>query len=139
MAGRKINPRAVKLHRTYDVGELATRLGVHKNSVRQWVKDGLHPIDGGRPMLFAGGVVRDFLARRNAARRSPCPPGTLYCFGCRAPRAPALSMADYIPLSGASGNVRAICGTCERLMFRRVPFARLGAVLPKCEVQVVHR
>ena len=51
MAARRVNPHVVKLHRSYSVPELATRLAVHKNTVRQWQRDGLAPIDASRPVL----------------------------------------------------------------------------------------
>jgi len=92
MAARRIDPRLIKLNRTYDVAELARRLGVHRNTVRHWQGEGLRSLDGGRPVLFHGSTIRDFLGKRNARRKSPCPQGTLYCFKCRAPR-PKLSVA----------------------------------------------
>lgn len=41
MPARRVNPYRVKLHRLYDVRELAECLGVHKNTVRHWQDDGL--------------------------------------------------------------------------------------------------
>lgn len=137
MAGRRTNPRLVKLNRTYDVAELARRLGVHRNTVRHWQRDGLTAIDGGRPVLFHGSTIRTFLAERNARRKSPCPPGTLYCFGCRSPREPALGMVDFVSICATSGNLRAICATCETVMHRRASRASLTAILPGCDVQLV--
>ena len=136
MASRRIDPRAVKLNRCYDVAELAVRLRVHKNTVRHWQRDGLKPLDCGRPVLFHGSVVRAFLATRNASRKTPCPPGTLYCFRCRAARKPALNMIDFIPISATSGNIRALCGTCEATMHRRAPSGSLDAIMPGCDVQI---
>ena len=137
MAARRINPRIVKLHRTYEVAELAARLGVHRNTVRHWQREGLKPLDGRRPVLFHGSTVRAFLLCRSASRKSPCGPGTLYCFKCRAPRPPALGMVDYVPISATGGNVRAICATCETVMHRRAAEASLTAILPGCDVQFV--
>jgi hypothetical protein len=136
MAARRIDPRAVKLNRSYDVAELAARLRVHKNTVRHWQRDGLKPIDGRRPVLFQGSVIRAFLETRNASRKSPCQPGTIYCFRCRAPRKPALNMIDFIPINATSGNIRALCGTCEAIMHRRAPSASLDAIMPGCDVQI---
>ena len=117
MATRRINPYAVKLHRSYDIGELTGCLGVHKNTVRQWQRDGLKPNEARRPLLFQGERVRAFLTARNASRKRPCQPGTLYCFRCRQPRPPALGMVDYIPVTPTLGNLRAICATCEAINF----------------------
>lgn len=137
MAARRTDPRLVKLHRTYDVAELAARLGVHRNTVRHWQRQGLKPLDGRRPVLFHGSTLRAFLSSRSASRKSPCGPGTLYCFKCRAPRPPALGMVDYLPISATGGNVRAICATCETVMHRRAAKAKLATILPGCDIQFV--
>ena len=99
MAARRSNHRRVKMHRSYSVQELAACCGVHKNTVRNWQRQGLEPIDGNRPVLFQGTSVRAFLSSRNASRKSPCPPGTFYCFRCRGPRPPAQAMVDYLPIT----------------------------------------
>jgi hypothetical protein len=104
--------------------------------VRHWQGEGLKPLDGRRPVLFHGSTVRAFLASRNARRKSPCGPGLLYCFRCRAPRPPALGMVDYLPISATGGNIRALCATCETVMHRRAAKASLGAILPGCDVHV---
>lgn len=137
MAARRVNPRAVKLHRSYSVPELAACLGVHKNTVRNWQRDGLKPIDGARPMLFLSEAVRAFLLARNASRKRPCGPGTLYCFRCREPRPPALCMVDFVSINDRSGNIRAICATCVTVMHRRASKAALASILPDCDVQFV--
>jgi hypothetical protein len=131
----RANPYAIKMHRTYDVNELATKTGVHKNTVRHWQQEGLQPIDGNRPVLFQGASIRAFLAKRNASRKNPCSPGTLYCFRCRAPRKPALNMVDYIAMSATSGNLSAICATCETVMHRRARFSSLATIMPGCDIQ----
>jgi excisionase family DNA binding protein len=136
MAARRVNPCVVKMHRSYTAGELAERLGVHKNTVRNWQREGLTAIDQGRPRLFQGESVRNFLSRRNASRKRPCPPGTLYCLRCRAPRVPALGMAEYSETRPGAGNLKALCGTCEAPMHRRTRQASLATVLPEIAVQV---
>jgi len=136
MPARRVNPQVVKLHRSYSVDELAARLDVHKNTVRQWQRDGLRPVDDRRPVLFQGGDVRAFLAARNTGRKRPCPPGTFYCFRCREPRPPALGMVDYVALTRTTGNLGAICAACEGVMHRRARCDALAAVMPGVEVRM---
>ncbi|HEX8414322.1 MAG TPA: helix-turn-helix domain-containing protein [Sphingomicrobium sp.] len=137
MTARRVNLRAVKLHRSFSVPELAACLGVHKNTVRHWQRGGLKPIDGGRPVLSQGETVRAFLSERNASRKRPCPPGTLYCFRCREPRPPALGMVDYLSTNGRTGNVRAICEACDTVMHRQASKAGLASILADCDIQHV--
>ncbi len=136
MAARRVNPYVVKLNQSHSIAELAACLGVHKNTVRHWQRQGLAPIDSIRPLLFQGAVVRAFLATRNAGRKRPCPPGTFYCFRCREPRPPALGMVEYLAMTDVSGNLRAICATCETLMHRRACQASLAAIMPGFAVQI---
>jgi len=135
MGARRVNPYVVKLHRSYSVPQLAARLAVHKNTVRQWQRDGMAPIDATRPVLFQGATVRAFLAKRNVSRKRPCQPGTLYCFRCRGPRPPARGMVEYLAMTAVSGNLRAICATCDTMMHRRARRAALATIMPGFDVQ----
>ena len=54
MGYRHPNPKHAKIHRNYSVVEIARRFGVHKNTVRNWLKQGLVTIDGRRPILILG-------------------------------------------------------------------------------------
>jgi hypothetical protein len=137
--GRRINPNLVKLHRTYDVPELARCCQVHKNTVLNWRKAGLVPIDGGKPILFHGSAVREFLRKRNDRCKQPCGPGKLYCLRCRAPREPALGLVDYVSITAKSGNIRAFCAICEAIMHRRVSRSGLAATMPGLDVQFSER
>ena len=139
MAKRRINPNVVKLHRTYDPGQLAACCGVHKNTVLNWRKAGLEPIDNSKPIIFLGSVVREFLKRNNAARKRPCGPGKFYCFRCREPRPPALGLVEYVPLTVKSGNLRAFCGACEVVMHRRVRRNELAVTMPDITIQFADR
>jgi hypothetical protein len=135
MGRRRVNPNLVKVNRTYIVAELAKLLSVHKNTVANWHRDELEAIDDGRPKLFQGSVVRAFLIRRNASRKRPCRPGTLFCLKCRQPRQPARGWVEYHPLTPISGNLRANCSSCETTMHRQVCLTDLAAVMPGLSIQ----
>lgn len=136
MPCKRVNPYLVKIHRSYTASELAARLGLHKNTIRQWQRDGLAAVDTGRPTLFQGAIIRAFLISRNASRKRPCPPGTLYCLRCREPRRPALARADYVESRPGTGNLRAICEICGSIMYRRVCAASVAAEMPFVDIQM---
>lgn len=134
MSGRRPDPRLVKIHRTYTVHEITELLGVHKNTVRGWLKDGLATIDQKRPLLVHGLDLANFLRERRRRSKQPCPPGHLFCVRCRAARPPAGNMVDYIACTANSGNLRGICPTCDSLVHRRVSLTKLRAVCAGLEV-----
>ena len=137
MARTRLNPRRAKQHQTYTVEEVARLYAVHRNTVRSWIKGGgLTPLDGLRPTLVMGVTLREFLEVRRAKAKRPCPPGHLYCFSCRVPRAPALGMADFVAQAKGAGKLTAFCATCGTLMHRRARQEALPLILPDLPVRI---
>lgn len=136
MPVRRTNPQRVKMHRIYSAAELANCLGVHKNTVRHWQANGLEPVSKGRPPLFEGSTVRAFLAKRDSSRKRPCPAGTLYCFKCRQPRAPAMGMVEATRRNATTGNLSAMCEDCGTMMHRRIRLGEIAAIMPNLDVQI---
>ena len=77
MAKRHPNHRLVKIHRNYTVEEVAGLFGVHRNTVRAWVKRGLPMIDRKRPMLIHGRDLAAFLQARRLKNKQTCQPGEI--------------------------------------------------------------
>ena len=134
MAKRHPNHRLVKIHRSYTVEEIANLFGIHKNTVRRWVKEGLTTTDDRRPMLVLGCVLAAFLQARRAKNKKTCKPGELYCVRCRAPKSPAGDMAEYSPITEKFGNLIAICPDCNALMNRHVSLAKIGEFQGKMDI-----
>ena len=134
MSKRHPNPRLAKIHRNYTVEEIATLFGVHRNTVRAWVKRGLPTSDDRRPMLILGRDLVAFLQLQRAKNKRTCQPGEIYCVRCRAPKAPAGAMADYEALTATQGNLVAICPDCETIIYRRVSLAKLAQIRGKLDI-----
>lgn len=136
MPVRRINPRLIKIHRSYSVEEAACALGAHKNSVRGWIKNGLPVVDRSRPALMLGHELRAYLEGKRKAGKRPCPPGTIYCFKCRVPRRPALGMVEFALRNTVTGTLRAICEECGTMMFRCASLAAVATIMPNLEIQI---
>jgi hypothetical protein len=134
MRKRLPNPRRVKVNRSYTVDEASQLFDCHRNTIRHWQKLGLKPLDGKRPVVFEGSTLAVFLQARRGARRRRLKPGEIYCLPCREPKEPAGSIAEYVPLTDARGNLRGICPTCDRLIHRVVSRASLGTVGGKLDI-----
>lgn len=133
---RRINPRLAKKHRAYAVQELAERLGVHKHTVRLWLKKGLPAIDGAKPTLIHGGEFQEWWGKQRKAAKRPCKPGQMYCFKCKERKAPAQGMVEYAATNAATGNLKALCETCGTVMCLRIRLDSLAARMPGMDVQI---
>ncbi len=128
--------RRAKIHRTYTVDDLSRLLKIHKNTVRNWLREGLEPIDRQRPTLVRGEAVRRFLNDRRARSKQTCGPGRIYCVACRAAKVPAGNIAECVATGDTAGTLQGICPDCNRMIYRRVNPQKLAAVCGNLEVTV---
>ena len=136
MGKRSPNPQLAKIYRSYTIEAAASRCGVHKNTVRQWLKQGLTPIDNKRPVLILGRHLREFLYTKRQKNKRTCKPGEIYCLKCREPRSPAGGMADYQAFTEMQGNLIGICPCCDAMMYKRVNPTKLEQVRDKLDVTI---
>ena len=134
MSKRRPNPRLVKIHRNYTVEEVAALFGIHRNTVREWVKRGLPTIDDRRPMLIFGHELVTFVRARRSKNKRSCKPGEIYCVKCREPRSPAGGTVEYRPGEEGLGSLIGRCRVCDCVMYRRVNGAKLELVRGELEV-----
>lgn len=121
----KPNFRAAKIHRTYTVKEAAGLLGVHRNTIRRWMKGaGLKHLDDQKPTLISGVELVRFGASRKTIKY-PCGLTEAFCFRCREPRKAALAAGEITSVSGTGCNVRLLCETCATVMHKVVPWRKM--------------
>ena len=130
---RRFDHRRVKIHRSYTISELSVRIGAHKHTVCRWIAAGLKTTDAKRPLLVHGADLRAFMKAREPTKQ-PCQPGEFYCFRCRAPRRPALNMADYRPRTPLRGQMSGICSGCGHMIYQATTLAKLGQIRGELDV-----
>lgn len=124
---RRLN--RIKAGYTYDVAETAVLIGVHPNTVRRWLKDGLSSLDDRRPLLIHGAALKAFLAKQRDDRRSECAPGQFFCFRCKAPRNPKIGSVNTIDHGPNVVRLTACCGACGIAMHRTASRQKLPQAL----------
>lgn len=136
MSARRPNPRLAKSHRSYAVEDIAHLYGIHKNTVRNWLKEGLRTVDNQRPALVKGIELRRFLVERRERTKQTCGPGRIYCLPCRAPKAPAGGMAECVIARDTAGTLQGICPDCGRMIYRRINPQMLASVRGDLDVTI---
>lgn len=144
MAKRLQNPRAAKIHLSYKVDEVAELYHVDKNTVRNWLKQGLQICDTKRPVLILGSALNAFHADRRIKNKRPCKMTEIYCMRCKTPRTPVNELIEYKPMNDKTGNLITICPVCTGMMFRRVSnsklhdfSAQMGFSLPQAHLHII--
>jgi hypothetical protein len=132
---RRFDYRRVKLHHSYTISELSALIGAHKHTICRWIAAGLKTTDAKRPLLIHGADFRAFMKAREPIKM-PCQLGEFYCFRCRAPKPPALNMADYHPRTPLRGQLSGICSGCGHMMYRATTPAKLGQIRRELDVVV---
>lgn len=81
---RNYNTRIIKAKKSYSSKELAELLVVHIQTVRDWCRNGLKPIDEESHFaLFLGSEVKSYLRKRMDERKVKLGPNDFYCMTCR--------------------------------------------------------
>lgn len=138
MGVRNYNHRRVKIHRTYNVDEMAALLVVHKSTIRRWLGTGLATIDRQRPLLVKGAVLVAFLQGSRIKKKCKCMPGQLYCLRCGVPTRPAGSRVTYLPFTSDRGSLMGTCPTCKAGLCRRVSLPKIGDAIGDLHVTFTH-
>jgi hypothetical protein len=123
---RRYDTRRVKIHRSYEVSEVAKLLDVTKRSIRRWIDAGLPLVARKRPFLILGKDLREFLQARQP-KKQPCPAGEIFCVGCQTPQRPAFDEVEYIPKTATTGLLAGLCPVCASMIYRFTTTATLAA------------
>ena len=126
----------IKTHRIYSIFEAADALGCHRQTVIRWIKNGLVANKAQKPWLIEGRVLREFLGERQAQAKQKLALDHFYCLGCKSPQAADGKIADYCHLSPTSGQLSALCPSCENIIYKIVKRDDLEAIRTKISVTI---
>ncbi|HAE94576.1 MAG TPA: hypothetical protein DCG65_08445 [Hyphomonas atlantica] len=136
---RRLNWRAIRIHRSYSVDEAARALGVAKVTVRRWIASGdLSVIDNCKPMLILGDELSAYLRKRRS-RKHKLHLDQCYCMKCRAPKRAAFSEAELTGANGKTAMVRMLCETCTTVMHKRISLQQVSRLSALVSLSGTHR
>lgn len=121
------NYRLAKVHRTYNIVELAEVFRVHKQTVQNWIKDGLHVCSRDRPILIRGIDAKEYLQAKRTRNKKSCLPGQIYCVACKVPRSPKNQYAIVNRQTFQVGSLIGECPACGTTIYRRVSLSKIDS------------
>lgn len=136
---KRLSARRIKAQRTYTYEEAGDALGVTMQTVRAWRRDGLAVMDGQKPHLILGAVLKAFIANRAKKSKAILAPHEFHCMSCRAPREAYGGMADYVAITPTRGVLSTLCGVCEGQCVKFASNAQLPAFAEKLTIAISNR
>lgn len=92
-------------------------IGLHVQTVRTWVKEGLKTIDKGKPALIYGFDLIQFLKARNTKNKCATDFDQLFCMNCKDARH-VYQNKIMVAQKGRVLQVHGLCRVCKRKMFQ---------------------
>jgi transposase-like protein len=126
--------RKAKIHRVYDKAGIEAIYGISRNTVSNWIKQGLKPVDDTSPVLVRGEELNRFHLQRYLASKRPCRADEIYCLSCDRPKRPKESQARFTAQRAGVGSVRAVCPDCGHALIRYVNSKGLALMRVTIEV-----
>lgn len=131
---RRHDLRRIRAHWNYTCQELAETLDVTLSTISVWTREGLRPVEGSWPYIFAHDDIIRFLEQRNKPR-CPLAPGEMLCVACKKHRIPEGSSVTLLPRSPTSLDLVGGCPVCSRRMHRRASLSSLAEALGSLTVR----
>ena len=131
---KRLNPNLVKIHRNYEISEVAELFCIHKNTVRSWIKNGLPVCDDKRPILIIGKYLKEFIQQKNSSQKQSCKLNEIYCLKCKSPHVPAENMVDYQPNNSSNGRLFGLCPVCESVINKYINSSQLRQIRKHLDV-----
>ena len=117
----------IKSFRTYRIEEAAEVSGVSPRTICNWAANGLHVMDGERPVLIRGDDLRDFIKDQRKGRKIKTALDRFFCVRCRKARSAAGGFAD-CNIKGKQVKLTAMCEVCETVVSKVIAEARIPEI-----------
>lgn len=125
---KRYNPNKCKINRNYSISEIASLYGVHKSTVKAWLRKGLNRIDNQRPYIILGQDLKLFIKDLRSINKRRCELGEIYCMKCREPRTPKQGSTVFEAENSRYGRIKASCNVCHSSMNRYFKLNDLGVL-----------
>ncbi|MEY8119970.1 tyrosine-type recombinase/integrase [Falsihalocynthiibacter sp. BN13B15] len=109
-----------KKHHVYTVIELMELFGICRNTVSNFVKEGLKPSDSETPQVFNGKEVGRFISSRLLTTSSKLRVGQFKCFSCKGRVFPVPSSVCKQDETQSGVALSGTCPDCERKVYKRL-------------------
>jgi hypothetical protein len=100
-----------------DICALYAEFGLHAQTVRKWIKDGLKTTDKGKPSLIYGYFLIEFLKKQNSKNKCKTAFDEMFCLACQDARS-VFQRKAVIEKKAQTLSLSGQCRECKTTMFK---------------------
>jgi len=138
MKKRNINLNHIKKNYAYSTADICEDFGKSKNTIHNWIKEGLKTVDGKKPFLIHGSDLKEFLAKKQNARKFKYKDDELFCTKCQKPQKAWGNLVDILIKAKNKVGLQALCAVCECKMNKGFKLKNLELIKKTFDVGKVH-
>ena len=136
---KRINTRRIKSKISYPVATLAELVGVHHNTVNNWVKnESLQRVQGVYPYLIYGQAAIEFLNARQKKNKTKLSVEQFHCCTCQLPRKAWEGLATIQNINSKIALLRAVCECCNGKIGKIISLKNKAAIEETFQIQQLH-
>ena len=122
----KHNLRRIRNNFPYSLDEISETLGINKQTIYIWIKQGLKTIQGSYPTLIHGSDLINYLSKKQSKRKQKCKDDEMLCFKCKIPRKTKKEAVKIIIQKSTCINLTGECEICEGKIFKNISAKNLA-------------
>lgn len=133
MSKRLYPHKRVRYWYAYDIDDICalfSDLGLHPQTIRKWIKNGLNTTDAGKPALVYGQDLIAYLKKNNNANKCKTAFVHLYCMKCQDAR-PVFRNQISVEQKSQFLKVQGACRGCKKPMFKNYKLSDFPALRKK--------
>ncbi len=116
----KHNLRRIKKNFSYSLDEASETLGINKQTLYSWKKEGLKTIPDSYPALIHGSDLIDYLSQKQSKRKQKCKDDEMFCFKCRSPRKAKKDFVKTLSQKSTCMNLTSECEVCSSKIYKNI-------------------
>lgn len=136
---RKFNLNHIKKNYSYSILEICESFGKHKNTIYNWIDDGLKTLGNQKPILIHGSDLKEYLHKKYHTKKSiRQSENEIFCCKCQKYQKPFGNLIDVFLYTKNRGNLQGICEVCDTKIYQTFGVRKLGLIEKTFDVVKVH-
>jgi hypothetical protein len=107
------NYKLIESNRSYSTEKIKKLIGIHEQTIREWIKEGNLECVSKKPILIYGAVLKEFIKNKNESHKKTLNFNEFKCLKCKAISIPKDNQISIYHNKNGSIRATGICQNCN--------------------------